>query len=852
MNSLIGSRRLMFKVTAVVLLTASASAQTRAPGGSDSGGGRLPGSAQLPAPAAPGQVDSANPEMQELLERIQKLETSAAAEALMIHKLKRTGGSSDETRRLISNCTQKLNDALNTAFDLKLELEERKVRELKERLRRFETQIAERKELRQRIVSHRADELMGSQSLNWELNTGDVETSKTANVPGGSYAKIAGQQGIQLKFSGPKGLELTVEGFPYKLIVPSRLQFPWPVGQSKRRTVAIEKFSEAANRQFGALLDIYPLDERMQQKLSGVAIPVRFSDEDLLKANEGNLLILVTYLPNTTDSPGQTDSPALATETIVTSRSLPGTDPMGDIEKRGKIVVVLQLAGSLERFGVTAPFALSEISMGEPQSETSISSQHGDELKAKSQPSIDDLRKELEPIAKRIADQRARVRELEPVFFVNRSTAAELEKAMDELNASRREWRLRSKVLEPLSLRLSMEEDAAKAIANSFESRWTMLKNHSSTKQDEFKKVLDSMLQANDVYSAAHARVAEFESAFLEMVPSEDSEGEFVFSPKKSHLSNPDPGCHPSVAKAWMECVTGLKLELVKIADLKLGVDFALRVIEAEEQFRPGDLIGLLDGQPFRSWNEAVAILKPFSRHGSGAPPNIAYLHSGLSGAVRVNRLDMMSWDHDKLSDQNGHAVSTVRVELRVRKKNSDELESMYATGTCISPEGLFVVPFFFIAVPNREDVVVFETTNLEGGRPSPTGRIVASDEAHGLLLLKVNPPSRSLFYWRKCSEVLPIKNQVIITDAVGVEFNVTEVNKPWPKPFEGTDAFVITAKGPLTPSVNLPNQGQALYGVDQTIQGILTWEGAIPAIHVQKLLDRYRQTFNAPIGAQF
>lgn len=79
--------------------------------------------------------------------------------------------------------------------------------------------------------------------------------------------------------------------------------------------------------------------------------------------------------------------------------------------------------------------------------------------------SPDTLREQLEPFAKRVTAAEGRVRELEAVYFRDRTNAAELQLAFEEMTASRFECRSQlRKYIPAASKRLDPEFEAAKAL----------------------------------------------------------------------------------------------------------------------------------------------------------------------------------------------------------------------------------------------------------------------------------------------------------------------------------------------------------------------------------------------------
>lgn len=102
----------------------------------------------------------------DLLEKLQSQEVSAASAAKEIRRLQ-AGGDAVET---IAPHQAQLKAHLQTAFELKMELEELQVKELHARLSRLERQIGQRKELREKIIARRVAELLNP-DMSWDTAT---------------------------------------------------------------------------------------------------------------------------------------------------------------------------------------------------------------------------------------------------------------------------------------------------------------------------------------------------------------------------------------------------------------------------------------------------------------------------------------------------------------------------------------------------------------------------------------------------------------------------------------------------------------------------------------------------------
>lgn len=99
----------------------------------------------------------------ELLKKLRGSESAAASAANEIRRLQANG---DAVETIAPHQAQ-LKAHLQTAFELKMQLEELQVKELQARLSRLERQIGQRKELREKIIDRRAVELLNP-AVNWE------------------------------------------------------------------------------------------------------------------------------------------------------------------------------------------------------------------------------------------------------------------------------------------------------------------------------------------------------------------------------------------------------------------------------------------------------------------------------------------------------------------------------------------------------------------------------------------------------------------------------------------------------------------------------------------------------------
>jgi hypothetical protein len=115
--------------------------------------------------ASPQSSDN-SPEARQLLAKLREQESAAEAYAKSIIRDFKEQGTTDA--KIPEDRQRSLNKMLSAVFDLKLQLEELQVKELQSRLSRFEQQIRQRKELRDKIVEHRTSQLIEKTGLEWD------------------------------------------------------------------------------------------------------------------------------------------------------------------------------------------------------------------------------------------------------------------------------------------------------------------------------------------------------------------------------------------------------------------------------------------------------------------------------------------------------------------------------------------------------------------------------------------------------------------------------------------------------------------------------------------------------------
>jgi len=103
-----------------------------------------------------------------LIADITRRENDAAQLADNVRKLSKDVGQGNPAT---SEHRKKLERVLDAALDMKLQLEESRIKELQTRLSKLEQQIGQRRAQRAAIIERRANELIEGNSLRWDAST---------------------------------------------------------------------------------------------------------------------------------------------------------------------------------------------------------------------------------------------------------------------------------------------------------------------------------------------------------------------------------------------------------------------------------------------------------------------------------------------------------------------------------------------------------------------------------------------------------------------------------------------------------------------------------------------------------
>ena len=812
------------------------------------------------------------PAARNLVEQLRSHESAATDLATEIRQ--NANGQGDQNQPSIGVLKRKLQSSLETAFDLKLQLEEIQVKELQSRLSQHQQQIGQRKALRAKIIARRASDLVEGNALKWNpkidelLIVKDAETNPVnarVTTPRSNERGFVDRKIIGIQMSGPDGLVMRMESQYFNIdSKPIRFGISRAIGDPLDLHIEYKPVLHAAV--LAGRLDLYPADKYSLKFLRDDVIPIEITEDDIRAAwNSG--LIKVVYLPDA--EPGE-PAPS-AVETIVASSPEDVEDPIKEADRLGTILLVLRLAKNQDEFpfakvypnqmvggpGIRAvdPAGISNmnIRLAEPDRATHATPRQF--------PTPDEFRLQLAPFLKRLHTAKEEVRKLETIYFQDRSNAAELQTAIDEFTRAKDEVRGQWTLIKPALDRCASDNEISIAVHVALSKQQVELIEKLSTGKSteaEVKSVSESMLRAKESARSTETYIKQY----LKLI--EDDHLKFIDEssdmPIGDHpLANfPEVSFPADAAMIWIETATGLKLQFVRCDDLKLPFKAALRVRESKGQYKTGDLIVVLHNRLFESLDQVITLLIPTMN----ANDSIV-LKGGLAG-TNAN----VGFVH-QLNYQNLQPASIgqagVYFELRIKEPEQKDVLIEYLNGTCVSPDGLVVVPVSSKSLVEGEPISVFGNAFKKA-----TARVVASDDERGLTLLKLELAQRNLVPWLKCRTGQPAMGQRLtgleILFSSSESWNtrncsvtLMELNQKYASMRVGNDGFVISEQPVFSAQIGSP-----LTAIDGELQGIVVdreYEEptlspaepqlkritAIPAIHIQKLIDEYRKQESKP-----
>jgi len=270
---------------------------------------------------------------------------------------------------------------------------------------------------------------------------------------------------------------------------------------------------------------------------------------------------------------------------------------------------------------------------------------------------------------------------------------------------------------------------------------------------------------------------------------------------------------------------------------LDLPFNGAVLIKESHNNLKAGDLIVTFNGESFETLDQAVTSSSGAKKPSSYDAPGCLVLKGGLSGMRVAEYLDspIPDWLHPT-------EPTTGRYRFDVKVRRGEVIETERITGTNVGPDGLVVIPMAASRLVPDAPIVTF-------GVDWPV-QIVGTDEAHGLMLLKLSGP---LNQWTKCRTTLPKLNEKMrhIEGATRSDCVVNAIGHAYPEPLKGKDAFLIE----LSDNRESIHPGDIVVTADGELQGLVlgvpgepgaktnSYHSAIvvPAVHIQKLIDDYR-----------
>jgi len=155
----------------------------------------------------------------------------------------------------------------------------------------------------------------------------------------GSPLAPAVVQSTQVRFLGPEGMSVgwqIGEGFAEnQLIAPASYNFT----QGATYRLKLQAIPGREMPPIYPTLHVYPVHPTTEAYLTHNAVPIRINDEDLDQVSTSNFVTKVIYLP---DAKYQ-ELAVAGVEELVSTRLPLGQDPIQEADRRGTIMVVLQM-----------------------------------------------------------------------------------------------------------------------------------------------------------------------------------------------------------------------------------------------------------------------------------------------------------------------------------------------------------------------------------------------------------------------------------------------------------------------------------------------------------------------------
>lgn len=765
------------------------------------------------------------PKNNDLKHQIALHESRATGHAEILRKLKADNRDGQHNAKIAEHERQ-LHGELNLAFGFKLEFEEHQIKELRSRLTQLEQQVAQRRQLREEIIAQRRNELLNAQSLEWDAL--ESETQKPYEIPVSPEISTL-RKYTQVAFREPRGLHVEIgQGRfePIDIVLPARFNFERQDSRMQRHRLGFVHLPDLpAAMQLTALLDTYPMTPKMANFVERYSIPIDITADDIRQAST-DLVLKFFYVQNVREPSG------VESKTFYSSRLLPGSDPQAEVEKLGAVVAALQFSRQSERLEVTPP---------EPNS--SVVSEGSGTLAQAANPetelNLDFYRERFDALTSRIKTAKDRVRELEAIYFRDRSRAKELRQALNQVESIVSEWELLSIEVKQKAEIKRKEQEVVKVLADAKILRTNDVIEQFSRGQineNTLRTALNERDAVNKAMGDMQAQMQMINSAINQWSrPAKISEPRFNIAEPVSERDYP---LRDGSALAYLESVTGMKLQLVRFDELGLWFKAGLRVCDPNgRQYQKGDLIVAVRGHKFDSIVQAAAAASLKSGNQSHV-----VISGGLSGEVQHGPTSFIPIQQfTSPEDRDNLQLATVELELKQLRPKTEQSEVLYLSGVCISFDGLVVA-----ALPSKKMGVMQSMTEI--GQFRSAANIVSVDEELGILLIKLDPERPRVFNWVKSRLDRPNMNQQLITPDIGIRARVDRDN-PAESPERGR-RFVVVAdtaeKFRFQPGTRLFTQTAELQGIvvaitDEESDTNKSYESfVVAAVDWQKLVEKY------------
>lgn len=281
------------------------------------------------------------PAAKDLLKRLEAQESAAATAANEIRRLQANGDAAET----IAPHQAQLKAHLQSAFELKMQLEELQVKELQSRLSRLERQIGQRKEIRDKIVERRAAELLNPDA-SWETTA--TKTSVAVPPIAGATDRDAGRSRdplanpnvalLQIRLRCDRRLSIN-DGTEVVFADNGQIAI---MSVSPGRQMEFSFVEGAENSRGPFLLSVQYNGSAATAAtwLANNVLPIEFLAGDQDRATSGQLVENVVYV----------DSASGAVGTISSHTIEPGIDPGNAAATKGIVIGVVRISkGVLKR-----------------------------------------------------------------------------------------------------------------------------------------------------------------------------------------------------------------------------------------------------------------------------------------------------------------------------------------------------------------------------------------------------------------------------------------------------------------------------------------------------------------------